>query len=149
MPKNPLKGTYCLLIQLKHDSKITIGKLGEIEFKNGYYVYVGSALNSLEGRIKRHLRDDKKLHWHVDYLLADENAEIVDVVFTIDDRKWECDLASQIAENGSKIDGFGCSDCKCDSHLFFFENFIDSKNACINAFTNLGLKKSTWQKLIV
>ena len=143
-----LKGTYCLLIHLTHDSKITVGKLGEIDFKKGYYVYVGSALNSLEGRIKRHLRDDKKLFWHIDYLLARENAEIVDVVFTIGDIKWECDLASQIAENGTKIDDFGCSDCKCNSHLFFFKNFLNSKDSCKHALKWLNLKYKTLEDLI-
>ena len=70
MPKKePLKGTYCLLIHLKQDSKITIGKLGEKNFQKGYYIYVGSALNSLKTRIQRHLRKEKKIHWHIDYLL--------------------------------------------------------------------------------
>ena len=66
-----LKGTYCLIIQLKKDSRIEIGKLGLLNFDKGYYVYVGSALNSLEARLERHLKTEKKLFWHVDYLLAE------------------------------------------------------------------------------
>lgn len=146
MPKKPLKGTYCLLINLNQDSKITVGKLGQIDFKKGYYVYVGSALNSLEGRIKRHLNDHKKLFWHVDYLLANKNAKIVDVLFTVSDIKWECKLASKIGEKGFQVNAFGCSDCKCNSHLFYFEKFNESENACINAFKNLNLKPSNLEK---
>ena len=57
-----MKGCYCLIIKLSNSSKIKIGKkLGEIDFTKGHYVYVGSAMNSLESRINRHLRDEKKL----------------------------------------------------------------------------------------
>ena len=64
-----MKGCYCLTIHLNNTKRIKVGKLGNINFKKGYYVYVGSAMNSLESRIKRHLIDEKKLHWHIDYLL--------------------------------------------------------------------------------
>ena len=55
------KGNYCLLIHMKKDSKIKIGAKGFIFFKKGYYVYVGSALNTLSKRIERHLSIDKKI----------------------------------------------------------------------------------------
>jgi Uri superfamily endonuclease len=58
--KTILKGTYCLIIQLRDDTIIEVGKKGSINFKKGYYVYVGSALNSLETRLKRHLSSKKK-----------------------------------------------------------------------------------------
>ena len=64
-----MKGSYCLIINVEKDTKIKIGKkLGIINFKKGCYVYVGSAMNSLESRVKRHLSDNKKKHWHIDYL---------------------------------------------------------------------------------
>ncbi|MGZ7049923.1 MAG: GIY-YIG nuclease family protein, partial [Methanobacterium sp.] len=65
--------TYCLLINLNVDSEISVGKLGKLNFKKGFYVYVGSALNSIDARIKRHLKNDKKLFWHIDYLLTTSN----------------------------------------------------------------------------
>jgi len=71
-----LKGTYCLIIYLRKDTTIEIGKRGSINFRRGYYIYVGSALNSLESRLKRHLSHNKKLFWHVDYLLNSSNAGI-------------------------------------------------------------------------
>jgi Uri superfamily endonuclease len=140
MTKAILKGTYCLLIHMKQNSQINVGKLGEINFKVGYYVYVGSGLNSLEARIKRHLRDDKRLFWHVDYLLAVQDSEIDNVQYVISDDKFECDVASQISQNGTKITGFGCSDCKCRSHLFYFKDLLDANKSCYNAFEKLNLK---------
>lgn len=50
----PDKGNYCLIIKMKNDCTIKIGAKGNIDFKKGYYVYVGSALGTLSNRIKRH-----------------------------------------------------------------------------------------------
>ena len=87
-----MKGCYCLIIYVKRKSQITVGKkLGVIEFKKGIYVYIGSAMNSLEARLSRHLSDSKKLHWHVDYLLKDDNCKIIDIIYNID-KKVECDI---------------------------------------------------------
>lgn len=55
-----MKGSYILVIQLKEDQKIQIGKLSRIHFSKGLYVYIGSALNGLEQRLNRHLRKGKK-----------------------------------------------------------------------------------------
>ena len=140
LKEDPLKGTYCLLIHLKQNSKITVGKLGEINFQKGYYIYVGSALNSLKTRIQRHLRDEKKIHWHIDYLLISENAEIIDVFYTISDFRWECKIAANIAETGTGVVNFGCSDCKCNSHLLYFEKYPESRKTCINSLKKYDLK---------
>lgn len=64
-----LKGIYTLVITLTTSATIRAGKLGNISFPEGYYAYVGSALNGLEARIARHLKEDKLLHWHIDYFL--------------------------------------------------------------------------------
>jgi Uri superfamily endonuclease len=133
------KGSYCLIIHLLYDKTIKIGKLGPINLHNGYYVYVGSALNSLESRLKRHLSTDKKIFWHVDYFLSNSYTEIEEIVFAVDDGKWECNLASEISKIGIEIKGFGCSDCKCSSHLFYFSEFEKSIDTCINAFNKLNL----------
>ncbi len=58
-----------------------VGRLGKREFDAGLYVYTGSALNSLPGRVGRHLRKLKKKHWHIDYLIADASVEIVGVAW--------------------------------------------------------------------
>ena len=135
-----LKGTYCIIINLREISTIEVGKRGLITFKEGYYVYVGSALNSLKSRLKRHLSSNKKLFWHIDYLLASSKAEIVDIIFAVDEGKWECSLASGISKEGDEIKGFGCSDCACSSHLFFFDEIEKSIITCVNAFNKINLK---------
>ena len=135
-----LKGTYCLIIYVSNDITIQIGKLGSFNFDKGFYVYVGSALNSLESRLKRHLSDDKKLFWHVDYLLASLNVELVEIVFAVDNGKWECAIASEVGLEGVDIKGFGCSDCKCNSHLFKFDDLDESVNISINSFKKLLLE---------
>ena len=139
MKKTVLKGTYCLIIHLKKDNNIKIGKLGQINLKKGYYVYVGSALNSLESRLKRHMSSNKKIFWHVDYLLDSEDSELLDIIFAVDNRKWECTLAQEISKEGTAIIGFGCSDCKCGSHLFNFDVLEESVYVTTESFTKNSL----------
>ena len=111
-----MKGSYILIINLQKNREIQIGKLGKISFKSGYYAYVGSALNGLEQRVNRHLRKSKKKHWHIDYFL--EYADIVDVFYKENNKKEECKVAKLLSKLSS-VDGFGCSDCNCNSHLFY------------------------------
>ena len=111
-----MKGSYVLLIELKENTNIKVGKLGKVFFKKGFYAYVGSALNGIEQRIQRHMRKDKKNHWHIDYLL--KHAVVREIFYKESDEKEECDIANKLAKLES-ISGFGCSDCKCKSHLFY------------------------------
>ncbi len=64
-------GIYFLLIKLAISKEIVIGKLGSMQFRKGYYIYVGSAMGNggLRARVGRHLSGQKKMHWHIDYLL--------------------------------------------------------------------------------
>ena len=72
--------SYQLHIHLNKNIEIEIGKLGKFTFPMGNYVYTGSAKKNIDERIKRHKSNssDKKLYWHVDYLLNDKNAKIND-----------------------------------------------------------------------
>ncbi len=142
-----LKGTYCLIIHVSRDVTLQIGKLGSFDFVEGYYVYVGSALNSLESRLKRHLSEDKKLFWHVDYLLASLNVELVEIVFAVDNGKWECAIASEVGLEGVEIKGFGCSDCKCSSHLFKFADIDESISMSVNSFKKHLLEPKKLEEL--
>ena len=112
-----MKGSYLLVLEIEKERLIKIGSLGEIFFNTGYYVYVGSALNGLNQRIKRHLRKKKKIHWHIDYLL--NYAKIIDVFIKEEDNKEECYIAQVFMQNLPFVSGFGCSDCTCSSHLFY------------------------------
>ena len=115
-----MKGCYLLIIELKSAQRIQVGKLGNLFFEKGIYVYVGSGMNSLEKRIDRHLNKNKKFYWHIDYLL--EKAQILEVYFKENTIKEECKIAKFLNEKLENISGFGCSDCRCDSHLFYLAN---------------------------
>ena len=111
-------GIYMILSKLDH-CRIEIGALGEIDFDGGWYVYTGSALKGLGSRVRRHLAKRKKKHWHMDYLSSAASHMKGFPIYTT--RDLECSLAAdlkRIADN--RIQGFGCSDCSCDSHLFYF-----------------------------
>lgn len=126
---------------MKKSEKLNIGSLyQDYKFRKGYYVYIGSAMNSLVARINRHLSNDKKMHWHVDYLLNNENSEIRDVLFNISDERIECDLANIIAKAGEGIPKFGCSDCNCNSHLIYFKRKRDALNSVKSAFDELDME---------
>lgn len=121
------RGAYLLYISVINTITIPIGKLGEVLFPQGEYIYVGSAFNQktpsnfLENRVIRHLKppEYKKMHWHIDYLLANPNVRISNVVLIPSSQHDECDVAQEIKQNAQKeILHFGCSDCKCSSHLF-------------------------------
>ena len=126
-----MKGTYILVIFLKENSKIQIGSLGKIFFPKGYYLYVGSAMGNsgsatLINRVKRHLLNSnkKKLHWHIDYLLANSNSMIKKLYLIPSIQPYECIIAQEILIlSDSYKKNFGCSDCQCESHLLYFKRF--------------------------
>ncbi len=113
-----MKGSYVLILKIDKDKTIKIGKKQQkMFFKKGYYAYVGSAMNGLEQRINRHLRKKKKFHWHIDYLL--NQSDIKKVYIKKSTEREECNIARSFEQKFEKITGFGCSDCKCKSHLFY------------------------------
>jgi len=128
-----MKGTYILMMKLKDNSKMRIGKLGMIDFPKGYYCYVGSALGkavNLENRIGRHKKLNKeksgKLKWHVDYFLVNPNSSIIDTIVIKSNDRLECDISENLEGVANKsMNGFGCSDCNCKSHFHYFENRQD------------------------
>ena len=130
------KGSYILLIKLARGKDILIGKLGYIHFPKAFYAYVGSAMNGFKARLAHHLKDSKKPHWHIDYLLKE--ADLVDIILcpsepfaschserseeshgTQGRLRMECFLAQALAREFQSIPNFGSSDCKCKSHLYF------------------------------
>ncbi|MHA1376283.1 MAG: DUF123 domain-containing protein [Promethearchaeota archaeon] len=55
-----MKGTYLLVVYFQQKCDINIGALGLLEFQEGYYIYVGSAMGNkgsttLLNRVKRHV----------------------------------------------------------------------------------------------
>jgi Uri superfamily endonuclease len=114
-------GTYALVIFSKDRLCLPIGKLGARDFPSGYYIYAGSALTSLRGRLKRHLTADKILRWHIDYLL--QRTSVKQIWYSLSHDRLECKWNAILAElPGSMpfIRGFGSSDCMCQTHLTHF-----------------------------
>lgn len=114
--------SYQLYINVKNSVEIKIGKLGSFRFPKGNYIYTGSARKNIDSRITRHRNKstDKKLHWHIDFLLNNENAKITKVEKSND---AEC-ILNQETNGDVIVDGFGSSDCKngCRSHLKIIKN---------------------------
>lgn len=113
-------GTYILVLRLAGARSIRVGRLGEYPFLGGYYLYVGSALGGLWGRLNRHLRATKRPHWHIDYLL--EHAIPIEVWYILSPERLECAWARALAnlERISPFEApFGASDCLCRTHLFY------------------------------
>jgi Uri superfamily endonuclease len=120
--RNMRRGAYQLLIRLDSDKTIPVGKLGTFRFAAGFYVYTGSAMGGLDARVARHLSKSKRFHWHIDYLL--EQSSIIRYAIEESSTPRECELnAAMLAMDGAvaPVKGFGSSDCKCRSHLVYFE----------------------------
>ncbi len=128
-----MKGSYILVILLEKEKIIKIGSLRNILFSKGFYLYVGSAMgntgsSTLLNRVKRHFlnKREKKLHWHIDYLLAATNSHIVKLYLIPSIQSLECIIAQELLEQCDDfIKDFGSSDCNCKSHLCYFQNFKD------------------------
>lgn len=109
--------SYQLLIELTGALRVRIGRLGTFDFPAGRYLYTGSARRNLEARLTRHLRREKRLHWHIDYLLAEDPVRILAIRRSA---LPECTLHRQ-SPGEIVVPGFGASDCRagCGSHLKF------------------------------
>jgi Uri superfamily endonuclease len=118
-----VKGVYVLVIQVEDEAVLSVGALGTLPFKPGLYAYVGSAQTNLEQRVRRHLRKEKRLFWHIDYLLDSDAAKVVKVLYKDADKAGECAVARELSEKGEPVIDFGCSDCSCRSHLFRIEGY--------------------------
>jgi len=111
------RGLYLLVLRLESDAVVGVGRKGTFSLRAGYYIYVGSSKRGLEKRVRRHKRRRKRLFWHMDYL-SREAKDMKDIVIRTNSL-GECELAHLVASIFSPILGFGSSDCRCPSHLFF------------------------------
>jgi len=137
------KGIYALVFR-NPACTVRIGALGPVRFRAGWHVYVGSALGSGGlARLDRHIalaRDrDRRPTWHVDYLLTDDRFSLRGTVSAPTTGRLECRLAQAIG--GPAVPAFGCSDCRCPSHLFFRQG--DPVPEVAAALRGLGLDPVT------
>lgn len=112
------RGVYVLFLRFDDDIETEVGALGRIRLPAGDYCYVGSAMGGLDQRVSRHLSSEKTIRWHIDYLTT-----VCSDMCAFEhegDSVTECDLADLMLKNGNHpaVEGFGCSDCDCQTHLF-------------------------------
>jgi len=137
-------GTYAIIFKNDCTANVQIGQWGQIKIKPGYYIYVGSAFGGggVRARVLHHYRRNKHNHWHIDYLREFMNPGIVWYTHEINhlEHKWANSFNKMKAI--SAIPRFGCSDCKCYSHLFYSSNKPD-----LDIFINrVGGEVYSWSK---
>ncbi|MCQ2086373.1 MAG: GIY-YIG nuclease family protein [archaeon] len=137
------KGTYVLFLYLNRDVEMKVGALGSVRLSSGSYCYVGSAMNGLDHRVNRHLSKVKKVHWHIDRLTL-----VVDEAFAYEceeEINTECSIADLMLHIGCipAIEGFGCSDCNCNTHLFRVETSKVISALCNHGFHRFKSKISS------
>lgn len=116
LPGEP--GAYALTFRLDAPVILPIFTLKNPVLAAGTYVYAGSAFGpgGIRARVSRHLRAEKKAHWHIDHLSA--RAACVEVETYPGGR--ECALVADMLAAGAEVPvpGFGSSDCRdCRAHL--------------------------------
>jgi len=120
-----LRGVYCLCIVVERMVAVEVGALGRHVFAPGRYIYVGSAMNGLEARVRRHINTSrgisKAVQWHIDCLLREPEVRVEAVFTRFSEERMECAIAVAVSHRGQPIKEFGCSDCRCESHLFKVE----------------------------
>ncbi len=118
------KGTYMLILNVRKPVKAKTAH-GFTIVKPGVYAYVGSAFGpgGLRARIHRHLKKEKRIHWHIDWLTTSKTVEKIGV-FVISGRRIESEIARMLATRFPAVPGFGASDSPEDSHLFMISKGI-------------------------
>lgn len=131
----PASGTYALVLLMEREKRLRVGALGETDFPEGHYVYVGSARRGLRPRVMRHLAKKKRLRWHVDWLTSLPGCRPFAVMWT-SRIGVECGVALLLrrAADGY-VPRFGSTDCGCASHLLGFR----SARAIERALSGSGL----------
>ena len=123
-------GAYILFVKLGQRLILRGTSLRSAGLVPGHYAYCGSAYGpgGLGGRLRRHLRRDKALRWHVDHLTA--AGRISALALAPGGR--ECALVDGLVGRPGvtvPLAGFGSSDCAhCPAHLLRIEASIDPRD---------------------
>ncbi len=117
-------GTYALILFCSRAELVRIGKLGPLELRRGFYVYVGSALGpgGVRARVAHHQKVSPRPHWHIDYLRRHIRLERIWYSHhrVRREHQW-ARLIHALQAASVPVAGFGSSDCRCATHLFFFK----------------------------
>ncbi|MTJ84448.1 MAG: GIY-YIG nuclease family protein [Telmatospirillum sp.] len=109
-------GAYVLLLDMARGLSVVLPGRAPVRLPSGRYLYCGSARGpgGIAARVRRHMRRDKPVRWHVDRLTTQGSVAGVWVVPDGD----ECALVRALSGLPVPVPGFGSSDCRdCDSHL--------------------------------
>ncbi len=117
-------GTYILLLHLPADAELDIPGMEKTLFPAGFYAYADSAFGiyTLPQRIKTHLAEPTTPREHIDFLR--QVAGVVEIWMAPGNEPHEHDWVSlllAIPGGVSIAEGFGVSDCACESHLVYFD----------------------------
>ncbi|MDH5218331.1 MAG: GIY-YIG nuclease family protein [Gammaproteobacteria bacterium] len=120
-------GTYALWLRSETNHIVEIGKFGRLQMVPGFYIYIGSAFGpgGIKARVGRHLRQEKNLRWHIDYLRQYTSPVKVWLAY---EKHLEHQWAGKINKHRKTsipLAGFGSSDCRCPTHLFYSEEILD------------------------
>jgi Uri superfamily endonuclease len=128
-------GAYALILFCSREGLVQIGKLGPLRLRRGFYAYVGSALGpgGVRARIAHHRKLSLRPHWHIDYLRPYTRLDRIWYSYggARREHRW-ARVLSGLRGASVPIAGFGSSDCRCKTHLFFFtrgpsfREFVDS-----------------------
>jgi Uri superfamily endonuclease len=135
-PQKNEQGIYTLILSLPCAQKITIGSLGVIDFAGGFYSYTGSARGpgGLK-RIDRHIQVLEGIkttrRWHIDYLLP--HAGFLEAFVTKTTLDLECRIANALEKRLMPVPRFGCTDCRCISHLHYSPGHVEMRAAVAEA----------------
>ncbi len=118
------KGVYLLWLRPLTFEPVEIGRLGVMVPQRGFYGYVGSAMGpgGIAARVGRHLRRDKAMRWHLDYLRP--ACEVVALWYLLTGQRVEHRWAESLAGLPGAVPamaGFGASDHPGATHLFHFD----------------------------
>ena len=143
IPAEP--GIYALIVESEAPTIVEVGSLGSVSLDKGLYVYIGSAKGpgGLRARLRRHMSRDKKIRWHIDYILSSRSTRLRALVHARTEGLRECVLTPQLEKLGLVHVKYklGSSDCRnCRSH---FLRCQDDLTGClkrvVQAFSEVGL----------
>ena len=146
VPLQKFTGRGVYVVTLEVHGTLSVGRLGRLAL-DGCYGYVGSALGPGGfQRVSRHLsykdRPEARPRWHIDWLLAAGTVHAA--VLGATEERVECVLAQTMRRGAKPVTpGFGCSDCRCATHLYQFKDAGEGLATTEAAMREVGLKPKT------
>jgi Uri superfamily endonuclease len=130
LPSSP--GTYAIVLEISTVTIAVVGSLGSFALAPGRYAYVGSARGAggLRSRVRRHLRPEKRLRWHIDALT--KVFPVAHVTTFAGRKSMECAWVHRLCAlpgAATPIAHFGAGDCRagCPAHLVRLPDGLDDE----------------------